>query len=44
MTSDHAVFNFQLVSKLGNQFDYLESSERLTSFASARKLELTASA
>lgn len=36
-----AVLNFQLPSKLGNQFDYLGCPEQLTKFASA-KLTLTA--
>lgn len=40
-TSDSAVFNFQLLSKLGNQFDYLGCPKQLMEFASA-KLKLIA--
>ena len=40
MTSDSTAFNFQLVSKLGNQFGYLECTKQLTRFASAMQAEV----
>lgn len=40
MTSDSTVFNFQLVSKLENQFGYLECTTQVARFASAMQAEV----